>query len=84
MYEVILSSPGIDGSVKLDNRITCRTMLFLAVCVDAGLSDSETGHPLRKAFGEEDKTAMREFLAEALGKARLKEFYEKLKAVSKI
>jgi hypothetical protein len=82
LYELILESPGLSDLVKLDGRITCRTALFAVLGLEYAMSGEGAANPLGKILTGEDREALKGWMEEILGKARLKGFYEKLRRLA--
>ena len=81
IYDLILLSPGLNEKIKLDSRISCRTALQLVMALEYGLSSTDADNPLRKILNEEDRGTLKGLTEEVLQKAKLKEFYERLRKI---
>ena len=78
-FDLVLLSPGLDVAMKLDSRITCRTALFLVMALEDAMMGSEAGSRLKKMLSAEDQEVLKGLMEEVLAKAKLKEFYERLR-----
>jgi hypothetical protein len=83
MYEVALSGPGMDMTVKLDLRISCKYALLLVMGLDQAMSSSDTVGSFRKILSEEDQTKLEEIKTEILQKSKLEGLHLKLKEHAK-
>lgn len=79
LYELILLSPGLKDNVKLDSKVSGRAVLLLTMALEYAMSEAAAGSPLKKIMSVEDQDVLRGVMEEMLGKAGLKEFYERLK-----
>jgi hypothetical protein len=79
LYELVLESPGLSDTVKLDSRITCRTALFAIMGLEYAIGGEGAANPLSKIMTAEDREALKGWMEEMLQKAKLKGFYEKLR-----
>lgn len=83
VYETILTSPGMNDTVKLDVRMPRKNVLLLTKIIELGIAsknDHDTGGFLQAAGGnalEELKTVS----GELLQKAGLTEMHQKLNAL---
>ena len=78
-FDLLLVSPGLDATMKLDSRITCRTALFLVMALEDAMAGGEAGSRLKKMLLPEDQEVFKELMEEVLAKAKLKAFYERLR-----
>lgn len=80
VYETVLSVPGMTENVKIELKMTRKTVFLLAKIIERGLSpkDIEGSHILN-AVGESALEEIRTTPEELLQKAGLKEMNEKLK-----
>ena len=81
VYETLLCAPGMAENVKLDMRVSRRTLLLLAAAVEnqlsgkPGLADSVFGY-----FGKDTIEELERMISECLVKSELTELHGKLKA----
>jgi hypothetical protein len=80
IYETLLSSPGMNDNVKIDLRLTRKTILILSKIIELGLtSNKETRQPgLLLAAQDNSLEIISGIPAILLGKAELAATYEKL------
>lgn len=83
VYETLLCSPGMNEAVKIDVKISRKTVLLLNSVIDGGLSkDGEATQELIKLVPPEDAAKLKDFADECLNKAGLKELSEKMKSLT--
>jgi hypothetical protein len=82
VYETLLCSPGMNEAVKIDLKISRKTILLLSSLIENGTGDKETlGPGLIGLIPEEDREELKSFGDECLKKAGLKELSEKIKTL---
>ena len=80
IYDTVLSSPGMNDSIKFDLRVTRKNVLLLCSLLESGLSaDKENSNELFKTLPKESSEELKSLSGELLKKAGLNEFYEKMK-----
>jgi hypothetical protein len=80
VYDTILSSPGINETVKIDLKLSRKNAFLLSAVIERGLSlkdDKVSG--LLESAAEESHQELRNISDECLRKAGLIELSEKLK-----
>jgi len=83
VYETLLCSPGMNEAVKIDVKISRKTVLLLNGVIEKGLSGKEgdaTG--ILELIPKESVTELQTFAEECLNKAGLKELSEKIKSLA--
>ena len=84
VYETLLCSPGMNESVKIDQKISRKTVLLLSGVIERSLKEGATViEDLMGMVPADDIEALRNFSDECLQKAGLKELQEKLKNLQK-
>lgn len=78
VYEVLLCSPGMIESVKVNFQMSRKEIFLLSRVIEAGLSSS-TADGMTSLIGEESRQAYRAVVEDILKKAGLSDFVEKLK-----
>lgn len=83
IYETLLSSPGMNDTVKIDLRVPRKNILFLVRLIQLGLSlKSQTPKgDLINIISNETGEELNESTAEILRKSGLTELYEKLNSL---
>jgi hypothetical protein len=82
VYETLLCSPGMNESVKIDVKISRKTVLLLSSVLEGGLDkDGADANDLLKLVPAGDLEQLRQFSDECLSKAGLKELSEKMKSL---
>ncbi|WP_429263377.1 hypothetical protein [Mucilaginibacter sp. 3215] len=81
VYETLLCSPGMNEVVKIDVKMSRKTVLLLNSVIEGGISDDNERQELLKLVPEEDLAKLKEFAEDCLGKAGLKELSEKMKSL---
>jgi len=82
VYETLLCSPGMNEAVKIDLKISRKTILLLSSLIENGTGDKETlATGLIGLIPEEDREELKNFGDECLKKAGLKELSEKIKTL---
>lgn len=83
VYGTLLCSPGMNEAVKIDVKMSRKTVLLLNSVVVSSLGkDDETAQELLKLVPPEDVEELKLFAEECLKKAGLKELSEKMKALT--
>jgi len=82
VYETLLSSPGMNDTVKIPLHIPRRNVLLLTKIIELGLSvkDNEQGG-LMQVVSKESITELNSLTSDLLQKAGLTEMYNKLHAL---
>jgi hypothetical protein len=80
VYETLLCSPGMNEAVKIDVKISRKTVLLLNSVLQSGL-DKEGKQGLLELVPAEDRVELKAFGEECLKKAGLTELSEKLKGL---
>ncbi|MFB9844095.1 hypothetical protein [Mucilaginibacter ginsenosidivorans] len=84
VYETLLCSPGMNEAVKIDQKISRKTVLLLSGVIERSLKEGATvGDDLVGIVPAEDIGALKKFSDECLEKAGLKQLQDKLKALQK-
>lgn len=78
MYEVLLCSPGMNESVKVNLQMSRKEIFLLSRVIEAGLN-SGAADGMASLISDESKQAYRVVVEEILKKAGLSDFVEKLK-----
>ena len=79
LYETLLCSPGMNEVIKVDLRLSRKTVLLLSQVVDKGLSKTgDQSFGLADIAGPESIKDLKEMLASCLDKASLTELNGKL------
>lgn len=81
VYETLLCSPGMSEAVKLDFKLSRKTVLLLNSVVEAGLGNAADSQELLNFIPAEDADELRTFVEECLKKAGLKDLNEKMKGL---
>jgi hypothetical protein len=80
VYETLLCSPGMNDAVKIDLKISRKTVLLLNSVIEGGLGkEGEAALELLKLVPAGDLEELKLFAEECLKKAGLKELSEKMK-----
>lgn len=81
IYETLLTSPGMNDTVKIDLRMPRKNALLLTRIIELGLlaKDSESG--LLQTAGKDAIAELNNFTGSILEKAGLTEMYGKLNAL---
>ena len=84
VYDTILSSPGMNETVKIDMRISRKNVLLLNSVIKRGLSakDDDKSANLLESIPKETLEELNTFADDCLSKAGLNELSEKLNALS--
>lgn len=78
VYETLLCSPGMNEAVKIDVKLSRKTVLLMNSVIAAGLDQQNQPQELIKMIPQEDTAKLKEFADECLTKAGLKELSEKM------
>ena len=81
VYDTLLASPGMSETVKIDLRISRKTVLLLSRTIERGLSwqtDQQGSVPAEFA-GKESVSELEGIVSDCLQKAGLSALHEKLK-----
>lgn len=79
VYETLLCSPGMNEPVKIDGKISRKTVLLLNSVIENALSkDGNAASELLKLVPADEQQALKAFGEECLNKAGLKELSEKM------
>ncbi|WP_198342243.1 hypothetical protein [Pedobacter psychrophilus] len=84
LYETLLCSPGMKESVKVDLRISRKSILLLSQIIQKGLTDSGAqSSEFATIAGTESSHELQEMLKNCLEKANLFELDERLAKLMK-
>lgn len=78
VLETILSSPGMNDTVKIDMRISRKNVLLLYQVIERGITAKESDTGLPAILSDEVLNEMKGFAEECLEKAGLVELNSKL------
>jgi len=82
VYETLLCSPGMNEAVKIDLKISRKTILLLSSLIENGVAEKEsTVQGILGLIPEQDREELKNFGDECLKKAGLKELSEKMKTL---
>ncbi len=83
VFEMILCSPGMAESCKVNFKITRQNVLVLGRLIEAGILDSKSlfEDDILGSLPQESITEFKAIHEEILRKAGLADFYEKLKSL---
>jgi hypothetical protein len=81
VYETLLCSPGMNEAVKIDLKISRKTILLLSSLIENGVGDKDAVPGLLGLIPAEDREELKSFGDECLKKAGLKELSEKIKTL---
>ena len=82
VYETLLCSPGMNEAVKIDVRVSRKSILLLNSVIENGLNkDGGQADGLLELVPQEDIIELRSFAEECLKKAGLTELNEKMKSL---
>lgn len=82
VYETLLCSPGMNEAVKIDLKISRKTILLLSSLIENGVTEKEsTVQGILGLIPEQDREELKDFGDECLKKAGLKELSEKMKTL---
>lgn|GEM_PF-171853 len=82
VYDTLLASPGMNETVKIDLKVSRKTVLLLSSALEKGLQSSQTGQSgsVLPEFAEKESLSELEgIITDCLQKAGLSALYEKLK-----
>ena len=82
LYETLLCSPGMKETVKVDVRISRKSILLLSQIIQKGLSESDASE-FANIAGVESSNELQEMLKNCLEKANLFELDERLAKLRK-
>lgn len=83
VYETLLCSPGMNEAVKIDVKMSRKTVLLLNSVIEGSIGKDGDGSPeLLKLVPAGDVEGLKIFADECLKKAGLKELSEKMKALT--
>ena len=82
-YEALLSPPFMDDEVKINLKISLKSVLFLSKIIELGLSakDSAENKGLLNAASEQHFEAIRMISGDILNHAKLSDMYQKLNSL---
>ncbi len=84
LYETLLCSPGMKETVKVDLRISRKSILLLSQIIKKGLTESENpSSEFATIAGAESSKELQEMLKNCLEKANLFELDERLAKLMK-
>jgi hypothetical protein len=82
IFEMILSSPGMQDQSKITLKLSRQSILLLARLIESGLDTSKgTADELVAMVSPESKQELDGVVPELLKKSGLEQFYEKVKAI---
>jgi hypothetical protein len=83
IYETLLTSPGMNDSVKIDLRLPRKNVLLLTKLIELGLvlKDDTSQNGLLNAFTNDTLEEVKNITADLLSKAGLTETYNKLNSL---
>ena len=82
VYETLLCSPGMNEAIKIDVRVSRKSILLLNSVIENGLNkDGGQADGLLELVPQEDIIELRSFAEECLKKAGLTELNEKMKSL---
>ncbi|PWK68278.1 hypothetical protein LX99_04802 [Mucilaginibacter oryzae] len=81
VYETLLCSPGMNEAVKIDAKISRKTILLLSSLIENGAGQDGNMSGLLGLIPAEDREELKNFGDECLKKAGLKELSEKIKTL---
>lgn len=82
LYDTLLASPGMNETVKIDLKVSRKTVLLLSRTLERGLQSWQTDQPgsaLTEFTGKESLSELEGIISDCLQKAGLSALYEKLK-----
>ncbi|MFC0513522.1 hypothetical protein ACFFGT_04895 [Mucilaginibacter angelicae] len=83
VYETLLCSPGMNEAVKIDLKISRKTVLLLNSVIEGSLAkEGTTTQDLLKLVPQEEIEELKNFSDECLRKAGLKDLSEKMKTLN--
>jgi len=82
VYETLLCSPGMNEAVRIDVKMSRKTVLLLNSVIENGLDQKGPQQDLLKLIPAQDAELLRNFAEECLTKAGLKELRDKMKGLS--
>ncbi|WP_442795428.1 hypothetical protein [Pelobium manganitolerans] len=78
LYETLLCSPGMQEAVKVDFRISRKSILLLSQIISKAFAESTSAEDFAGAAGKEANTELRETINTCLEKAGLSELNQRL------
>jgi hypothetical protein len=83
VYDTVLSIPGMNEAVKIDVKVSRKTVLLLNNVIERGLTvkDGDQAQGLLELIPKESIDELKNFSEECLNKAGLKELSEKMKSL---
>lgn len=85
VYDTLLASPGMNETVKIDLRISRKTVLLLSRTLERGLLSWQTNQPgstVPEFAAKESLSELEGIVSECLQKAGLTALYEKLRNIN--
>lgn len=82
VFETLLCSPGMNEAVKIDVKMSRKTVLLLNSIIEVSLNSEGEKPELIKLVPAEDVEKLKDFAGDCLDKAGLKELSEKMKGLS--
>jgi hypothetical protein len=82
VYDTLLASPGMSETVKIDLRVSRKTVLLLSRAIERGMQLLQTDQPgwvPTEFAGKESVSALEGIVSDCLQKAGLSALHEKLK-----
>ena len=85
LYDALISTPGMNETVKVDMRINRKQVLLLGLVIENGLNhNSAETSALLSAMPKESANDLSAVIAECLEKAGLTELNQKLKTLGSV
>lgn len=83
VYDTVLSIPGMNEAIKIDVKVSRKTVLLLNNVIERGLTakDGDQSQGLLELIPKESIDELKAFSEECLNKAGLKELSEKMKGL---
>ncbi|RKR82149.1 hypothetical protein BDD43_2318 [Mucilaginibacter gracilis] len=81
VFETLLCSPGMSEAVKIDLKVSRKTILLLNSLIENGIGTEANASGLAGLIPGEDREELKNFGEECLKKAGLKELSEKIKTL---
>lgn len=85
VYDTLLASPGMNETVKIDLKVSRKTVLLLSRALERGMQSWQTDQPgsaLPEFAEKESLSELEGIISDCLQKAGLSALYEKLKMLN--
>lgn len=82
VFETLLCSPGMNEAVKIDVKMSRKTVLLLNSIIEVSLNSEGEKPELINLVPADDVEKLKDFAGDCLDKAGLKELSEKMKGLS--